>query len=72
MPTKKPLVLDCSGIGSTVDGPGTGDGFKLFCADDADISDASRPIEDEEVQARADAGIDFIELKVAFDRLTIS
>jgi phosphate transport system substrate-binding protein len=64
-------LLDCSGIGATVDGPGTGDGFKLFCAGDTDISDASRPIKDEEAQVCADAGIDFIELKVAFDGISV-
>ena len=32
----------------TVDGPGTGDGFKLFCAGSPDIADASRKIKDEE------------------------
>lgn len=64
-------LLDCSGIGATVDGPGTGDGFKLFCAGDTDISDASRPIKAEEAQACADAGIDFIELKVAFDGMSV-
>ena len=42
-------LLDCSGIAATVDGPGTGDGFELFCAGDTDISDASRPIKEEEV-----------------------
>jgi phosphate transport system substrate-binding protein len=30
-----------------VDGPGTGDGFVLFCSGETDISDASRPIKDE-------------------------
>jgi phosphate transport system substrate-binding protein len=64
-------LLDCSGIGATVDGPGTGDGFKLFCAGDTDISDASRPIKDEEAQACADAGIEFIELKVGFDGISV-
>ncbi len=34
-----------------VDGPGTGDGFELFCAGDTDISDASRPIDEEEAAA---------------------
>ena len=42
-------LLDCSGIAATVDGPGTGDGFELFCAGETDISDASRPINEEEV-----------------------
>lgn len=64
-------LLDCSGIGATVDGPGTGDGFKLFCAGETDISDASRPIKDEEAADCADAGIEFIELKVAFDGISV-
>jgi len=64
-------LLDCSGIGATVDGPGTGDGFKLFCAGETDISDASRPIKDEEAADCAEAGIEFIELKVAFDGISV-
>jgi phosphate transport system substrate-binding protein len=55
----------------SIDGPGTGDGFALFCEGSIDISDASRPIKDEEAQACADAGIEFIELEVAFDGITI-
>ena len=35
-------------VAITVDGPGTGDGFELFCQGKTDISDASRPIEEEE------------------------
>jgi phosphate transport system substrate-binding protein len=54
-----------------VDGPGTGDGFKLFCAGETDISDASRPIKPAEVEACRDNGIEFIELKVAFDGLAV-
>ena len=34
-----------------VDGPGTGDGFELFCEGETDISDASRPISDDEIAA---------------------
>jgi phosphate transport system substrate-binding protein len=64
-------LLDCSGIGATVDGPGTGDGFKLFCGGETDISDASRPIKEEEAKACADAGIDFIELKIGFDGISV-
>ena len=52
----------------TVEGPGTGDGFKKFCAGETDISDASRPIKDEEAEACADAGIEYVELKVAYRR----
>jgi phosphate transport system substrate-binding protein len=55
----------------TVDDPGTGDGFQQFCAGETDISDASRPIKQEEADACAAAGVDFIELEVAFDGLTV-
>ena len=56
----------------TVEGPGTGDGFQKFCTGEADISDASRPINDEEAQACADAGIEYVELEVAIDGLTVA
>jgi phosphate transport system substrate-binding protein len=59
------------GVNVDVQGPGTGDGFAAFCAGEADISDASRPINEEEVAACEDAGIDFVELKVGFDGLTV-
>ena len=52
-------------------GPGTGDGFAQFCAGETDISDASRPISEEEAQTCADAGIEFIELKIAVDGLSV-
>ncbi len=51
----------------TVDGPGTGDGFALFCAGDTDISDASRAIKDSEAEECAANGIEYTELQVAFD-----
>ena len=57
-------------VAITVDGPGTGDGFELFCNGETDISDASRAIKDEEAQACADGGIEYIELKVAIDGLS--
>ena len=56
----------------TVEGPGTGDGFEKFCGGETDISDASRPINDEEAQACADAGIEYVELEVAIDGLTVA
>jgi phosphate transport system substrate-binding protein len=56
----------------TVEGPGTGDGFAKFCAGETDISDASRTIKDEEAQACADAGIEFVELEIAIDGLTVA
>lgn len=55
----------------SVDGPGTGDGFVLFCKGETDISDASRPIADDEIKACSDAGIDYVELPVAFDGITV-
>lgn len=58
-------------VAISVDGPGTGDGFELFCQGDTDISNASRPIEDEEKAACTDAGINFVELEVAFDGITV-
>lgn len=60
-----------SGVGITVEGPGTGDGFKKFCAGETDISDASRAIKDSEMEACAEAGIDFIELYIAIDGLSV-
>jgi phosphate transport system substrate-binding protein len=56
----------------TVEGPGTGDGFAKFCAGEADVSDASRPIRDEEAATCADNGIDVVELEVAIDGLTVA
>jgi phosphate transport system substrate-binding protein len=56
----------------TVEGPGTGDGFAKFCAGEADITDASRPIREEEAQTCADAGIEFVELEIAIDGLTVA
>jgi len=54
-----------------VDGPGTGDGFALFCNDETDISDASRPISEEEITACEAAGVEYIELKIAIDGLSV-
>ena len=58
-------------VALSVDGPGTGDGFEIFCSGGADISDASRPIKPEEIETCANAGIEFIELKVAIDGLSV-
>ena len=55
----------------SVDGPGTGDGFELFCQGEIEIADASRQIDDEEVAACEDGGIAFTELEVAFDGITV-
>lgn len=54
-----------------VDGPGTGDGFQLFCEGGAHITGASRPIAEEEITNCEESGIDFVELKVAFDGIAV-
>ncbi len=59
------------GVAITVEGPGTGDGFAKFCSGETDISNASRPIKGSEVEKCAEAGIEFIELKVAVDGLSV-
>ena len=55
----------------TVGISGTGGGFERFCRGETDISNASRPIDEEEEQACADGGIEFLELPVANDALTV-
>lgn len=58
-------------VSIAVDGPGTSDGFELFCSGETDISDASRPIDEEEVADCDENGIEFVELKVAIDGLSV-
>ena len=55
----------------TVGISGTGGGFERFCRGEIDIADASRPIEADEKQACADEGIEYLELPVANDALTV-
>lgn len=50
---------------------GTGGGFERFTAKETDISEASRPIKDEEKALAEENGIEFTEFKVAFDGLSI-
>ena len=60
------------GVTVDVDGPGTGDGFKLFCEGETDISDASRQIKDAEKEACFANGIDdIVELKVGVDGIAV-
>ncbi len=60
-----------SGVATSVEGPGTGDGFARFCAGETDISDASRPISEEEIAACEASGIEYVELHIATDGLTV-
>ena len=54
----------------TVGISGTGGGFDRFCAGETDISNASRPIKDDEAAICADNGVEYVELEVAIDALT--
>jgi len=60
-----------SDVDITVGGAGTGDGFEAFCNGDTQISDASRPIKDEEADRCEQAGVEYIELPVALDALSV-
>jgi phosphate transport system substrate-binding protein len=55
----------------TVGTSGTGGGFKKFCRGEIDIADASRPILDKEIAACKEKGIEYIELPIAYDALTV-
>ncbi|MEL7037048.1 MAG: PstS family phosphate ABC transporter substrate-binding protein [Cyanobacteria bacterium J06592_8] len=55
----------------TVGISGTGGGFKKFCTGQTDISNASRPIKSSEAEACKNAGINYIELPVAYDAITV-
>lgn len=50
---------------------GTGGGFKKFVAGETDINDASRPIKDKEIAKCKESGIEFLELKVAIDGISV-
>jgi phosphate transport system substrate-binding protein len=60
------------GFGYNVGEEGTGDGFaQFFCVDNSDVSDASRAIKDSEAELCAENGVEWVELKVAFDGLAV-
>src|SRR5262245_53986984 len=59
------------GVKVTVGVSGTGGGFKKFGRGETDISNASRPISKEEMEEAKKHGIEFIELPVCFDALTV-
>lgn len=63
--TKKGAVQVTVGIS------GTGGGFKKFCAGETDISNASRPILQAERDKCKAAGVNYIELPIAYDALTV-
>ncbi|WP_445635685.1 Phosphate-binding protein [Nostoc sp. DSM 114161] len=59
------------GVQVTVASSGTGGGFKKFCAGETDISNASRPIKPEEVELCKKGNIEYIELPIAYDGLSV-
>ncbi len=61
-----------SGGGKVIVGiSGTGGGFKRFCRGETDISDASRPIKQKEIDACREGGVQYVELPVAYDGLAV-
>jgi phosphate transport system substrate-binding protein len=62
---------DEAGVDVTVGISGTGGGFERFCAGETDLSNASRPIDEDEVQLCEDAGVEYVEFQVANDALTV-
>lgn len=62
---------DAPNVRLSVDGPGTGDGFELFCNGETDISGASRAIVEEEIESCRQAGIEYLELKVGNDGIAV-
>jgi phosphate transport system substrate-binding protein len=59
------------GVDITVDFSGTGGGFKRFCAGETDISDASRPIKDEEMATCAENGVSYYTFEIAYDGIAL-
>jgi len=65
------FVSEQPDVDITVGTSGTGGGFEAFCAGKTVISDASRPIEAEEAKLCKEEGIEYTELQVAIDALTV-
>lgn len=63
--------IENRGVRATVGFSGTGGGFRRFCAGETDISNASRPIKEGEAQDCAAAGIEFTEMPIAWDGLSV-
>ncbi len=59
------------GVAIAVEGPGSGDGAKKFCAGEVPIANASRQLKDEEIEICDAAGISFVELKRGIDGISV-
>jgi phosphate transport system substrate-binding protein len=55
----------------TVGESGTGGGFRKFCRGETQAQGASRPILTEEIEACAASGVQYVEVPIAFDGLTV-
>ena len=68
-------IANQGGTQVTVGVSGTGGGFKKFCSDDSavrtDISNASRQIKESEMELCEAAGVEYIEIPVAYDAITV-
>lgn len=60
-----------SDVGVTVGISGTGGGFERFCNGETDISDASRPITEDEAALCLENGVEYYQLTVAIDGITV-
>jgi phosphate transport system substrate-binding protein len=60
-----------TGTKVTVGISGTGGGFKKFVRGETDVQNASRPIKEEEVKAAKEGGVEYLELPIAYDALTV-
>lgn len=74
-PIMEAIVEEYAGVQGkvqvTVGVSGTGGGFEKFIAGSTDFSNASRPIKDAEKEKLAAAGIDYTELRLAYDGLSV-
>jgi len=61
---------DAGGVDVTVGISGTGGGFERFCAGETDLSNASRPIDEDEQALCEENGVEYVEFRVATDALT--
>lgn len=59
------------GVAIAVEGPGSGDGARKFCAGEVPIANASRLFKDEEIAICEEAGIEFIELRRGIDGISV-
>jgi phosphate transport system substrate-binding protein len=71
LPMGEEWAID-TGLDISVASTGTGGGFTLFCRGETDISNASRPIAEDEAAICEENGIEPVELLVAFDALTVA